>query len=155
MNQQHISRRKVIQFLGASAGLSVVPRSVHSAQPGPYHDRFIYCLNTATIRGHKLGLVRELEIIARAGYQGAEIWMDTLTEYLEGGGTVGALKKKITDLKISIENAIGFAEWIVDEDDRRKKGFEQLKKEMDLLAAIGCKRTAAPPAGPLKLRGWT
>ena len=45
------------------------------------------------------------------------------------------------------------APWIVDEADRRNKGIEQLKKEMDLLAQIGCKRVAAPPAGATEKAG--
>ena len=62
-------------------------------------------------------------------------------------------KKRIDDLGLTIENCIGFAEWIVDEEDRRKKGLDLMKKEMDLLVQIGCKRTAAPPAGATQTPG--
>ena len=101
----------------------------------------------ATIRGHKLGLVKELETASKAGFQGVEIWMDSFQAYLEKGGTLNDLKKRIDDLGIRIEDCIGFAEWIVDDDTRRTKGLEQMKREMGLLAQIGCKRLAAPPAG--------
>ena len=30
---------------------------------------------------------------------------------------------------------------------QRKEGTEQLKREMDMMAQLGCKRIAAPPAG--------
>jgi sugar phosphate isomerase/epimerase len=50
-------------------------------------------------------------------------------------------------LGLNVENAIGFAQWIVDDETTRNTALEQLKKEMDLLAQIGCKRIAAPPAG--------
>ena len=33
---------------------------------------FGYCFNTSTIRGQKLPLLAEIEIVARAGYQGIE-----------------------------------------------------------------------------------
>lgn len=104
-------------------------------------------MNTATIRGHKLGMVRELEVISKAGFTGVEIWMDTLQEYIDKGGSLADLEKRIADLGLTVENAIGFTQWIVDDEQVRKEAMEQLKKEMDQLAQIGCRRTAAPPAG--------
>lgn len=142
---QSIHRRTVFQLLGASVAAASLP---NIAIPAPTaHPAFTYCLNMATIRGHKLGLVKELEAAARAGFQGVEIWMDSLQAYLEGGGTLHDVKKRVDDLGIRIEDCIGFAEWIVDDDARRTKGLEQMKREMGLLAQIGCKRLAAPPAG--------
>ena len=41
----------------------------------------------------------------------------------------------------------------MDDDARRAKGFEQAKREMDLLAQIGGKRIAAPPAGATREPG--
>ncbi|MFW5774477.1 MAG: sugar phosphate isomerase/epimerase family protein, partial [Tangfeifania sp.] len=51
------------------------------------------------------------------------------------------------DLGLTIENAIGFAQWAVDDAATRNAGMEQMKREMEMLAQIGCKRIAAPPAG--------
>lgn len=154
MNQQHtIGRRKLLKFLGATAGLAVLPEFSRSAPAVSVNKNIRYCLNTATIRAHKLGLVKELETVAKAGYQGIEIWMDTLQQYLAGGGRLNELSSRINDLGITVESAIGFAEWIVDDNTRRIKGLDQLKKEMDQLAAIGCKRTAAPPAGAVDKPG--
>ena len=147
-NTNTISRRKIIQLLGASAGLAFIPSSLRSqASREPASKNFIYCLNTATIREHKLGMVKELEVISKAGFTGVEIWMNTLQEYIDRGGSLPDLKKRIADLGLTVENAIGFAQWIVDDDTTRKNAIEQLKKEMDQLAQIGCRRTAAPPAG--------
>lgn len=147
MNHTSLSRRKVLQYIGASAGLSFLP-SVLSSKPAETTNRhFRYCMNTATIRGHSLGLVKELEVISRAGFSGVEIWMDTLDTYLQKGGTAKELVSRLDDLQLTVESAIGFAPWIVDDETERRNGVEQLKKEMELLANIGCKRTAAPPAG--------
>lgn len=114
---------------------------------------FIYCLNMATIRGHKLGFVKELETASKAGFRSVEIWIDSLQTYLNGGGTLKDAKKRLDDLGIKVENCIGFAEWIVDDDARRAKGVEQMKKEMEMLAQIGCQRTAAPPMGATQVAG--
>lgn len=103
--------------------------------------------------GQKLGLVKEIEIAAEAGYDGIEIWIRSLREYVDKGGKLSDLKKKIDDLGIQVEDAIGFAQWIVDNNDVRSAALEQAKEEMDLLAQIGCKRIAAPPAGATQHAG--
>lgn len=152
MNNSTIGRRDLLKFLGASAGLAALPGFVKT-MPRAADKNFIYSLNTATIREHNLGLVGELEAASAAGFDGVEIWMDTLQRYVDNGGTLSDLKKRLTDLHLEVVGAIGFAPWIVDDEKERKKGIEQLKKEMDQLAVIGCKRTAAPPAGASKRPG--
>lgn len=153
MNVSSINRRKLLKLLGASTGLSLLPDFVKSMPARTADKNFIYCLNTATIREHKLGLIGELEAASAAGFNGVEIWMETLQTYLDKGGKPAELRKRLADLNLTVEGAIGFATWIVNDDTQRKKGIEQLKKEMDLLAEIGCKRTAAPPAGETEKRG--
>lgn len=101
----------------------------------------------STIRGQKLGFVKELETASKAGFRSVEIWIDTLQEYLKNGGTIADARKRIGDLGITIENLIGFSPWIIDDDAARSKGLDQMKREMELLAQLGCKRTAAPPVG--------
>ena len=106
----------------------------------------------ATIRGHNLGFIKELEIASQAGFKAVEIWMDSLQSYLEKGGSLKEAKKRLEDLDVSVVNAIGFAEWIVDDDAKRNAGLEQMKREMEMLAQLGCKRTAAPPMGATETR---
>jgi sugar phosphate isomerase/epimerase len=107
----------------------------------------------STIMGQKLGFIKELEVAAQAGFKHCEIWVPTLETYLKSGGTITDARKRIADLGIKVQNAIGFAQWIVDDESVRAKGIEQLKREMDLLAQLGCRRTAAPPMGATKEAG--
>lgn len=154
---QTISRRKALAGLGLAAGASVLPLSSFSAaktNPNTRNEQsFTYCLNMSTIRGQKLGFMKELEIAAQAGYDGVEIWVDALKGYIENGGTAQQVKKRLNDLGLKAENAIGFAQWIVDDESTRKKGLEQAKQEMELLAQVGCLRTAAPPTGATEQAG--
>jgi 2-keto-myo-inositol isomerase len=106
-----------------------------------------YCLNTSTIRGQKLPLAQEIELAAKAGYQGIEPWFDEIEQYLQAGGTLRDLRGRLSDAGLTLEGAIGFAEWIVDDDARRALGLEQAKKDMETVAALGGTRMAAPPAG--------
>lgn len=101
----------------------------------------------SSIRGQKLGFIKELQTASKAGFRHVEIWIDTYEKYLQQGGTPREARSLIKDLGLEIENAIGFAKWIVDDEDTRLKGLEQLKREMGILAEIGCKRIAAPPMG--------
>lgn len=110
-------------------------------------DHFRFGLNTSTIRGQKLSIVEEIAIAAKAGYQAMEPWLDELERYAAGGGSLDDLAKRFRDAGISVESAIGFFEWIVDDPDRRKKGLEAARRGMDLVHQVGGKRLAAPPVG--------
>jgi 2-keto-myo-inositol isomerase len=146
-----LSRRELLATTGLACGAALaetLPQVTSAAEPARTKDKpFGYCLNTATIRGQDVGIVREVEIAAAAGYDAIEPWMGTLDKYVKEGGSLKDLGKRISDLGISVESAIGFAQWIVDDDAARKNGFEQAKRDMDTLVAIGGKRIAAPPAG--------
>ncbi len=146
---KQISRRDTLTGLGLGLAGSMMPGSnarsySNSIKKDP---AFRYCLNASTIREAQLGIVRELEIAAEAGYDGMEIWVPGLQKYLEEGGSLADLNKKIKDLGLTIDDAIGFAQWIVDDKETRMRAMEQLKMEMDMLAQVGCTRIAAPPAG--------
>ncbi|MBL8818281.1 MAG: sugar phosphate isomerase/epimerase [Planctomyces sp.] len=109
--------------------------------------RFRYCLNTSTIRGQELGIVEEVRIAGEAGYDGIEPWMGSINTYVEGGGKLSDLKKQIEDAGLTVDSAIGFAQWIVDDPEQRKAGLEEAKRDMNTLREIGGTRIAAPPAG--------
>jgi sugar phosphate isomerase/epimerase len=114
---------------------------------------FTYCLNTSTIRGQNLSLDKEIEIAAKAGYTGIEPWVRKVSDYAASGGSLKDIRKKTGDLGLTVESAIDFSRWIIDDDHQRAKGFEQVKRAMDVLAQIGGKRIAAPPAGATREAG--
>ncbi len=142
-----INRRELLKALSVTTAGSFLPRSSEAQSSPRPNPSFTYCLNMATIRGHHLGFEKELEVASEAGFKAVEIWIDSLQTYLNNGGTLKNAKKRLDDLGIEVENAIGFAEWIIDDDSKRKASLDQMKREMKMLAQIGCKRTAAPPMG--------
>jgi sugar phosphate isomerase/epimerase len=113
----------------------------------PSAKPFRYCLNMSTIRGQDLSVPDEIDVAGNAGYDAIEPWIGELNEYVQGGGSLADLKKRIDDHGLSVESAIGFASWLVDDDERRKAGLEEARRDMDLIAKLGGKRIAAPPAG--------
>ncbi|MBN1362083.1 MAG: sugar phosphate isomerase/epimerase [Sedimentisphaerales bacterium] len=148
MRDNRISRRDFVTGLGAGAGLSVLTRNpVQAASSAAQTDPFRYCLNTSTIRGQKLGIVKEIDVAAEAGYDAIEPWIASIQEYVGAGGALDDLRKRLEDRGLAVESAISFPQWVVDDDAIRAKAIEQVKREMDMLRRIGGKRLAAPPAG--------
>jgi 2-keto-myo-inositol isomerase len=151
MQTGHLSRREALMrgglLAGATlAGLRAAPSSAQQPEPAG-SGSFRLCLNTSTIRGQKVGIVREVEIAAQAGYQAIEPWVEAIDQYAKNGGSLKELKQRISDAGLTVESAIAFPEWIVEDDSKRAAGLERAKREMDLMAQIGGKRLATPPAG--------
>lgn len=158
MNQTNKSRRKALAGLAAISGATLLSTNAYARERRPEivpkkEKTFTYCLNTSTIMGQKQGIVKDIQTAAKAGYDGIEIWINALQQYLDDGGNLRDLKMMTDDLGIKVENAIGFAPWIVDDNTKRKAGLEQAKREMDMLAGVGCYRLAAPPAGATDIGG--
>jgi 2-keto-myo-inositol isomerase len=157
MNLRKLSRRDALARAGLLVGAAAIADKSGAAAVAadsagqPARPAFRFCLNTATIRGQKLGIVKEIGVAAEAGYDAVEVWVDALGEYAKNGGSLPDLRKRITDSGLTVEGAIGFPEWVVDDDARRAKGMERAKAEMEMVAQIGGRRFAAPPAGATDL----
>ncbi len=141
-----MNRRNVLQSIAATSGLAVIGPHA-TAGPPAKKGKIRLSLNTSTISGQKLGIEKYIDIAARAGYECIEPWIGDLKAYVEKGGTLRALKKLLDDSKVAPINAIGFAPWMTDDDEQRKAGFKQMREEMEIMAALGCPRIAAPAAG--------
>ena len=76
-----------------------------------------------------------------------EPWVDELERHAASGRSLKDLGKRFRDAGISVESAIGFFEWIVDDPARRQKALESARRSMDLVEQVGGKRLAAPPVG--------
>ena len=145
MTDNHLSRRQLLAGIGAAA--AAAGANISEAAEDRRKSPFTYCLNTGTIRGQKLTFPREIETAAKAGYDSIEPWVGNINKYVSSGGSLKDIRKRLSDLGLTVESAISFFRWIVDDDEARAKGMEQAKREMDILAQIGGKRIAAPPAG--------
>ena len=139
--KQTLNRRQLLAAAGTAgalslgAGLATAPTT--AAEPKTSEPLVRFCLNTSTIRGQKLSLIEEVEIAGEAGYTGIEPWMRKITTYVQEGGSLKDLRKRIADAGLIVESAIGFANWIVDDDEQRAAGLEVAKRDMDVLRQIG------------------
>jgi sugar phosphate isomerase/epimerase len=155
------SRRQV---LGSSVGsfAAVIPSALRPGVPlsqpqgrqRPANEPFGYCLNTSTIRGNQLDIVRVAEAASRAGFHAIEPWITELEAYTKAGGTLKDLGKRIADAGLTVENAIAFNAFLNDNPTERAAVMERLKADMDKVAQIGGTRIATPPgrsAAPVTL----
>ena len=150
-------RRK---FLKVAAGGSAIVACSSAKAPAasataPRSDRskIRYCLNMSTIRGQELSVPDQIKVAADAGYDAIEPWIRDIRKFVESGGSLADLKKQLDDSGLTVESAIGFAKWIVDDDAVRAKAMEEARADMELLKSIGGKRIAAPPIGAHKAAG--
>src|SRR5437868_11449127 len=117
MTTNQVSRREALKRSGLLLGTAVVGNqlrgSAAASNPPTQPDKarpFLFCLNTATIRGQKLGIVKEIDVAAQAGYDAIEPWVDGIEEYRQAGGALADLRKRIQDSGLTVEGAIGFPE---------------------------------------------
>lgn len=140
-----LSRRGALAGLAGAAVLASGDARAQPAKPA-----FGFCLNTSTVRdkdGKSRPITELIDIAAKAGYDAVEPWVSEVNDFVKGGGTLKELRKRFADAGLKVPDVIGFAEWIVEDEARRKKGLEQAKRDMELAAEIGCPRIAAPPVG--------
>ncbi|HEV3340671.1 MAG TPA: sugar phosphate isomerase/epimerase family protein [Pirellulales bacterium] len=144
-----MTRRHILAQAGVALGATAAAGTQASAEPKAKTspEPFAYCLNTSTIRGQKLGIEQEIELAAKAGYDAIEPWINEIDDYVKQGGLLKDLAKRIRDHGLKVASAIGFAQWIVDDESQRAKGLEEAKRTMDLVAQLGGTHIAAPPAG--------
>jgi len=149
-----VARRDILLSAGALAGglACAAPSTLH-AQKKASPKSFTYCLNTSTIRGQELSIEEEIDVAAKAGYDAIEPWFRKINPYVEKGGSLKDLRKRIDDHGLRVESSIGFAKWIVDDDTVRAEGLEEAKRDMDTIAQLGGTRLAAPPTGATKEAG--
>jgi sugar phosphate isomerase/epimerase len=152
---QPFSRRSLLGGATATAAALVsgaAAPTVQAADSSTSQAPFRIGLNTSTLRGQKLPIAEIVELSGKAGYQSLEPWIDELEAHTRSGGSLKDLGKRIQDLGMTVVSAIGFAEWVVDDDKRRAKGLDKAKRDMDLVKQVGGLRVASPPAGATDVR---
>lgn len=148
------------QFLGTTAAASVLvaanatlntananEKSEPKSMPSTAHP-VKYCLNVSTINRDEVDIVKQVEITAKAGYDGIEIWLPDVYKYLDNPkNKLPDLRKRIQDAGLRVESSIGFGKWVVDDEATRIKGYEECGRDMEMVRELGGRLIAAPPAG--------
>lgn len=145
-------REMLLASTAAAAGLLTASTSL-SADEAPARDTTLpvrFSLNTSTIRGQKLTLEKQIDVTATAGYDAIEPWMRDIQAFVDRGGKLSELKKRIDGAGLFVASAIGFANWISDDPATRQEGLQNARRDMDMVAELGGQFIAAPPIGAHK-----
>lgn len=150
----NLNRRQLIQASAASLASAGTLQATTVSTAEQIEKPFGYCFNTSCVRGQKLTLEKQVDLVIKAGYEGIEPWIRDLQAYQESGGSIKDLGKKLADNNVQVVSAIGFARWIVNDDKERAAGLETAKKDMALLKEMGGIRIAAPPVGATDIENF-
>ena len=108
---------------------------------------FRLALNTSTLRPFELAVPDQIAVTAAAGFDGIELWVRDIEAYVDAGGSAADLANLTRDAGIDVVNGIAFFKWADSNPAARADGLEQARREIALLARVGCKAVAAPPTG--------
>ncbi|BBH20297.1 xylose isomerase [Paenibacillus baekrokdamisoli] len=111
---------------------------------------FKLALNVSTLFPYELDIKGQVQVAAEAGYEGIELWVKDIEQYVNNGGTIAQLKRYFADAGIQVVNAIAFFKWSDANDEVRAQAFLQAEKEMEMLVELGCLAVAAPPFGDVE-----
>ena len=97
-----------------------------------------------------MALPDEIELAAKTGYKAIEPWLEKIHGYAKGGGSLKDISKRIADLGLTVESAIGFAQFIVDDlfPERTEDEMYFVLSAVDLIQqSLQVNRAACPGAG--------
>jgi 2-keto-myo-inositol isomerase len=107
---------------------------------------FKYSLNASTIRGTPI--LRQIEVAAKAGYAGLELWFADIDVHLASGGTMSDLRSALDASGLEVPTVIYLGDWFdAWGDDWRRvrvKSTRRLQQAAELHAPYVI---AGPPAG--------
>ena len=108
-----------------------------------------FSMNASTLRGYGLSLLDQVKAVADSGFSGYEPWMKDIRAAKESG-TLGDVCRVARNGGISFVNGIAFGQWVNPDPAIRAAGLEETKRDMSLLAEMGCPRIAASMFGMQK-----
>jgi sugar phosphate isomerase/epimerase len=108
--------------------------------------RFRLALNASTIR--PTPLLRKIEIAARAGYGGIELWHEEIDAFLAGGGSLAQVRAALDNHNLAVPTTIYIGGWFDCPDTHWPDVLDRCRRRMDQAAALGARHViAGPPAG--------
>ena len=108
-----------------------------------------FSMNASTLRGYGLTLLEQVKAVAGSGFAGYEPWMKDIRAAKEAGA-LGDVCGIARDGGVSFVNGIAFGQWVNPDPKVRAAGMEETKRDMALLAEMGCPHIAASMFGVQK-----
>ena len=108
-----------------------------------------FSMNASTLRGYCLSLLDQMKAVAASGFAGYEPWIKDVRA-AKADGTLADAVKVARDGGVSFVNGIAFGQWVNPDPATRAAGLEETRRDMALLAEMGCPCIAASMFGAQK-----
>ncbi|MBM3823724.1 MAG: sugar phosphate isomerase/epimerase [Verrucomicrobia bacterium] len=102
-----------------------------------------YALNASTIR--PTPLTRKIEIAARAGYAGIELWHDEIEAALAVGSTLSDLRRQLDESGLRVPTTIYLGGWFEATPATYPAALEHCRRRMEHAATLGAEFIIASP----------
>ena len=79
-----LTRRNIFKTAGLATAAALLPQAGFS-KSARKDSTFRFSLNTSTISGQNPRLLKYIDIVSQAGYDGIELWVKDVKQYLESG----------------------------------------------------------------------
>jgi sugar phosphate isomerase/epimerase len=132
-----VSAGAIAVGVGTSATAEPARRFQRGASPWPM------IMNSATIR--PVPLQEQVRLVAEAGWDGIEPWMNDLEKFEADGGDLKALGREIADRGLRIANVIGLWDGMPEGDEAFAASLPMSRNRMRICADIGSPYVAALP----------
>jgi 2-keto-myo-inositol isomerase len=107
---------------------------------------FSYSLNASTIR--PTPLLQQIEIAAKAGYKGIELWHDAIDHFLSDGGTLRDIQHCLQNNGLSVPTTIYLGDWFDAKESHLATVMDECKRRMEQAVLLGAPHViAGPPSG--------
>ena len=107
---------------------------------------FQFSLNSSTIK--TTPVMQKIEIAAKAGYSGIELWHDDLDAHVEAGGSIADIRKCVEDNGLAVPTTIHLKDWFQPAGPEHIAAMDIARRKLEQAAAVGAKFTVAgPPHG--------
>lgn len=110
-----------------------------------------FCLNTSTIQPQPL--LRKIELAGQAGYDGIELWINDLYEFIGRGGEVRDVEKALANYNLIVPSVIAIRQWGETDGWEYQLVKDEARRRFALGARLGALYIVATP--PLEQEGQT
>ncbi|HID05529.1 MAG TPA: sugar phosphate isomerase/epimerase [Armatimonadetes bacterium] len=106
-------------------------------------SKWVYCLNTSTIR--PADILEKIRIASEANYDAIELWNDDMTAYIESGGSMQDIVTALADHGLKVPSVIAIHNWMDTEGDEHRRALDEAKRRMEQAVAVGAPYIVATP----------
>ncbi|HIF30150.1 MAG TPA: sugar phosphate isomerase/epimerase [Planctomycetes bacterium] len=104
---------------------------------------FKLCLNTSTIRPQSI--LDKIRLTAAAGFEGVELWINDVYEYVGRGGEVGDIEKALDDHGLIVPSMIALRAWGEASRLEYPIMLDEAKRRMELATRLGAPTIVCSP----------